>query len=363
MGRPNCTRRRTWATVMSRHRWAPPTCSTGEQDHRPGRSPARRRPRRRPADRACPSASTRVCWRVESTVARRVWSTPGPSPSTTNRATPPRRSGRRRGGCPPPTRRPRSSCGRRGASHRRWGTGSRPGSRPRDSHRPESSARARATMALGAESPPTAARATAVPSRGAPRRAAPASSMTMARSVIRARPAAGHDRLPHRGVVTAVRSISRRTVADGEASARNARASARNSSWAGVDTKRRHAPYSLRWPAPRLVRGLPGRDHQGGRGAFRQQRVRRALRQTGEAALLDAANEHDKLLELCRARRARCSRPTVIGTTSRPSPRSATPATRSAHRRGTPPCSRPTTTCSRTTRRSSRSGGCGSARC
>ena len=42
-------------------------------------------------------------------------------------------------------------------------------------------------------------------------------------------------------------------------------------------------------------------------------------RSTGESLLIDAANEHDKLLELCSAlKSARWSRPTGTGTTSRP---------------------------------------------
>ena len=54
-------------------------------------------------------------------------------------------------------------------------------------------------------------------------------------------------------------------------------------------------------------------------------------KQTGEAVLIDAANEHEKLLELCRAWAcARCSRPTATGTTSRRCRPSATPGTRSA---------------------------------
>ena len=53
-------------------------------------------------------------------------------------------------------------------------------------------------------------------------------------------------------------------------------------------------------------------------------------RQTGDAVLIDAANEHEQLLELCqRSACAGCSRRTATGTTSRPCRRSARPATRS----------------------------------
>ena len=49
-------------------------------------------------------------------------------------------------------------------------------------------------------------------------------------------------------------------------------------------------------------------------------------RATGDAMLIDAANEHDLLLELCRSLGvSRSSRPTGTGTTSRPSRRYATP--------------------------------------
>ena len=44
-------------------------------------------------------------------------------------------------------------------------------------------------------------------------------------------------------------------------------------------------------------------------------------KQTGDAVLLDAANEHELLLELCQTSAcARCSRPTATGTTSRRCP-------------------------------------------
>ena len=71
--------------------------------------------------------------------------------------------------------------------------------------------------------------------------------------------------------------------------------------------------------------------------------------ETGDAVLLDAANEHDKLLELWRASGSRASRPTGTGTTSRPCPSCATPATRCTSPPRTPPCSSATTRCSTTT--------------
>ena len=72
--------------------------------------------------------------------------------------------------------------------------------------------------------------------------------------------------------------------------------------------------------------------------------------ETGDAVLLDAANEHDRLLDLARSSAcAPCWRPTATGTTSRRSPRCATPATTSTSPPRTPACCRPTTRSSTTT--------------
>src|SRR3954453_289695 len=83
-------------------------------------------------------------------------------------------------------------------------------------------------------------------------------------------------------------------------------------------------------------------------------------RETGDAVMLDAANEHDKLLDLCKRLNVRMVLETnghwahipAAGTPPRPCPRSATPATRSASPPRTRRCSRRTTSCSRTTRSS-----------
>jgi glyoxylase-like metal-dependent hydrolase (beta-lactamase superfamily II) len=80
--------------------------------------------------------------------------------------------------------------------------------------------------------------------------------------------------------------------------------------------------------------------------------------ETGDAVLLDAANEHERLLDLCRDLGVR----TVLETHGHWDHIQAVPAIRDAGYTvavagPTPPCSRPTTRCSRTTT-SSRSGAC-----
>ena len=75
-------------------------------------------------------------------------------------------------------------------------------------------------------------------------------------------------------------------------------------------------------------------------------------KQTGDAVLLDAANEHDKLLDLCRRLGVR----QVLETHGHWDHIQAVPAVRDAgyevgrHRRRRGACCRPTTSCSRTGR-------------
>ena len=71
--------------------------------------------------------------------------------------------------------------------------------------------------------------------------------------------------------------------------------------------------------------------------------------ETGDAVLLDAANEHDKLLELCRASVTSVLETHGHWTTSRPCSSCATPATRYVTAEDAATCSPATTRCSTTT--------------